>query len=198
MINHNIEDHADALADYMPNGRLFEAKKINNSNYRQLLRGIANELFTSEGYLISLNDEYLPDQTILFLDEWESALGLPDDCFPVSTDNNDRRRNILVKLSALGVQTASDFENLGDIFGISVSVLTGEEVASFPISFPLIFFNNPSDSRFTIIIDFPLPTSGFFIYNFPIVFGESSQFILKCLFRKVAPANCQVNFRSKV
>jgi len=28
MINHSIEDHADALADYMPNGRLFESKKI--------------------------------------------------------------------------------------------------------------------------------------------------------------------------
>jgi len=198
MINHNIEDHTDALADYMPNGRLFEAKKINNSNYRQLLRGIANELFTAEGYLISLNDEYLPDQTTLFLDEWESVLGIPDDCFPISTNNDDRRRNILVKLAALGVHTVNDFENLGDIFGIDVNIYTGSEVSSFPISFPLIFFNTPSDSRFTIIIDFPLPTSGFFIYNFPIVFGESSQFILKCLFRKVAPANCQVNFRSAV
>lgn len=198
MIAHNIEDHADALADYMPNGRLFEAKKIGSSNYRQLLKGIAGELFTAEGYLISLNDEYLPDQTTLFLSEWESALGIPDDCFPVSVSNDDRRRNILVKLAALGVQTANDFESLGDIFGITVQVFTGEEVASFPMSFPLIFFNTPSDSRFTIIIDFPLPDSGFFIYNFPIIFGESSQFILKCLFRKLAPANCQVNFRSAV
>jgi len=198
MIKHNIEEHADALADYMPNGRLFEAKKINNSNYRQLLRGIAEELFTAEGYLISLNDEYLPDQTTLFLSEWESALGIPDDCFPVSINNDDRRRNILVKLAALGVQTVNDFVELGIIFGINVTIQTGSEAASFPMSFPLIFFNTPSDSRFIIIIDFPLPGSGFFIYNFPIIFGEASQFILKCLFRKLAPANCQVNFRSAV
>jgi len=198
MINHNIEDHADALADYMPNGRLFEAKKINNSNFRQLLRGIAGELFTAEGYLISLNDEYLPDQTTLFLSEWESALGIPDDCFPVSINNDDRRRNILVKLAALGVQTANDFVELGVIFGIDVTIQTGSEVASFTMSFPLIFFNTPSDSRFTIIIDFPLPSGGFFIYNFPIIFGEASQLILKCLFRKLAPANCQVNFRSAI
>ena len=198
MIKHNIEEHANALADYMPNGRLFEAKKINNSNFRQLLRGIANELFTAEGYLISLNNEYLPDQTVLFIDEWESALGIPDSCFSGSGTITERRRDILVKLASLGVQTADDFIELGVIFGIDVTIQTGSEVASFPMSFPLIFFNTPSDSRFTIIIDFPLPSGGFFIYNFPIIFGEASQFILKCLFRKLAPANCQVNFRSAV
>ncbi len=192
----SIENHTQALADYMPNGHLFEAKNINDSNFRQLLRGIAGELFTAQGYLITLEQEYFPDATNLFLSEWEGAIGIPDDCFDGQGDNDTRRRDILVKLASLGIQTADDFVALGALFGVSITVQPGIEVASFPMSFPLIFFNTPSDSRFTIVINFPLPTGGFFIYNFPIVFGDATQSILRCLFSKLRPANCQIIFRS--
>ena len=191
-----LEEHTNALADYLPNGRLFEAKGINDSNFRQLLRGLSGELFNAQGYLKTLNEEYIPDLTNLFLNEWEQTLGIPDECFSGTGSNDNRRRDILVKLAALGVQTAQEFEDLGDLFGINVTVGPGIETASFTMSFPIILFNSPSDSRFTIVIDFPIPTGGFFIYNFPINFGESSQFILKCLFEKLRPANCQLIFRT--
>ena len=74
MIPHSLNEHARSLADYLPNGRLFEAKNINDSNFRQLLLGLSGELFTAEGYLITLENEYIPDQTTLFLDEWEQAI----------------------------------------------------------------------------------------------------------------------------
>ena len=196
MIAHNIEDHADALADYMPNGRLFEAKKIGNSNYRQLLRGIASELFTAEGYLISLNDEYLPDQTVLFLDEWESALGIPDSCFSGAGTIIERRRDILVKLASLGVQTANDFEGLGDIFGVSVKVHPGISFSSvFPATFPFIFFNSAKEARFTIIVDFTVEEASKFTLTFPFTFGSGEIGVLECLFSKLKPANCDIIFR---
>lgn len=196
MINPSLELHTRSLADYMPNGPLFEAKNVQDSNFRQLLKGIAGELFTAQGYLITLEEEYFPDQTNLFIDEWLRALQIPDGCLLGTGTNDDKRRDILVKLSALGVQTAEDFEALAEIFGVTITVITGDVAASFPLSFPLLFFNTPADSRYTIIINFPLPTGGFFIYNFPIVFGDSAQSILTCLFRGLRPANCQVIFRS--
>ena len=192
MIKHNIEDQTNALADYMPNGRLFEAKKINDSNYRQLLRGIGSELFTSEGYLISLNDEYLPDQTVLFIEEWEKALGIPDDCLSVSESNDERRKNILIKLTALGVQTAEDFENLGDIFGVNVDIKAGFDVES---EFPSVYFDSVTDSRFTIVVDFIVEAASRFPLTFPFVFGDGEIAILECLFTKLKPANCKVLFR---
>lgn len=196
MIKHNIEDHADALADYMPNGRLFEAKKIGDSNYRQLLRGIGGELFTAEGYLISLDQEYLPDQTVLFIEEWESALGIPDDCFAISESISERRRDILIKLASLGVQTAKDFESLGDIFGISVTVQSGADVGStFPVTFPFIFFDRASDSRFTIVVDFLVEAASKFPLTFPFTFGSGEIAILECLFSKLKPTNCELIFR---
>ena len=190
------EAHAQSLANYLPNGILFEAKNINNSNFRQLLRGLAGELFTAQGYITEFENEYFPDRTNLFLSEWESALAIPDDCFTGAGSNDDRRRDILVKLSMLGVQTIDDFEGIAEVYGVTLTVQPGIEVASFPMSFPVIFFNTPSDSRYTIVVNFPLPTGGFFIYDFPINFGDATQSILKCLFQKLRPANCQVIFRS--
>ena len=195
MIKHNIDDHADALADYMPNGRLFEAKKIGDSNYRQLLRGIGSELFTAEGYLISLDQEYLPDQTVLFIEEWESALGIPDDCFSVSGSIDERRKNILIKLASLGVQTAADFEDLGDIFGVSVTVTPGIDFITFPLTFPWLFFSSTKDARFTIVVDFDVQEASKFPLTFPFIFGSSEIGILECLFNKLNPANCKIIFR---
>lgn len=196
MIKHNIEEQANALADYMPNGKLFEAKKINDSNYRQLLLGIGSELFTAEGYLISLNNEYLPDQTVLFIEEWESALGIPDDCFSTSGSINNRRKNILVKLASLGVQTANDFKGLATIFGVAVDVHAGFDVGStFPVTFPFVFFDRASDARFTIVVDFFIEESNKFPLTFPFTFGSEEIAILECLFGKLKPANCNVIFR---
>jgi len=42
---------------------------------------------------------------VAFLDEWERALGIPDDCFDLANTDDERRINILTKLAALGVQT---------------------------------------------------------------------------------------------
>lgn len=196
MIKHSINEHTDALADYMPNGRLFEAKKIGDSNFRQLLRGIGSELFTTEGYLISLDKEYLPDQTVLFIEEWESALGIPDDCFSTSGSVDERRKNILIKLAALGVQTAADFEHLGEVFGVDVNVHAGYDVSStFPMTFPFIFFDRTSDSRFTIVVDFIVEAASRFPLTFPFTFGSGEIAILECLFGKLKPANCNVLFR---
>ena len=193
---HSLDQHARSLADYLPNGRMFEAKNISDSNFRQLIKGLSGELFTAEGYLITLEKEYFPDLTNLFLSEWEQALSIPDCCFTGTGTNDDRRRDIIVKLSALGVQTADDFVELGELFGVDITITTGSEAGSFPMSFPLILFNTPGDSRFTIIVNFPLPTGGFFVYDFPIIFGDATQSILRCLFSKLRPANCQVIFRS--
>ena len=196
IFNFNLNDHTQALADYLPNGKMFEAKNIDDSNFRQLLRGFAGELFTAQGYLTTLEKEYFPDLTTLFLSEWEQALGIPDGCFLGTGTTEERRRDILVKLSALGVQTAEDFVGLAAVFGVTVVVQSGSDVAPFPMSFPLLFVNSASDAAYILLVDFPAPIAVAFPYDFPVIFGDSTQVILKCLFRKLAPANCQVVFRT--
>ena len=192
MFNRTIGEHTQALADYLPNGRLFEAKNVQDSNFRQLLRGLAGELFNAQGYLVTLGDEYFPDETNLFLSEWERALGIPDCCFAGDGDVTERRRDVLVKLSALGVQTADDFVELAAVFGVVVTVTQLSQIAFPPYSVPFI----PtllSQARFTIVVLGQDIATGVPPYDVPfdIIKGES---VLECLFRRQAPANCTVLF----
>lgn len=195
MINPNLEDHINALSAYLPNGHLFGAKNIHDSNFRQLLRGLAGELFTGQGYLVTLNNEYFPDETNLFLTEWENALGIPDLCFSGEGTLDERRRDVLVKLASLGVQTAEDFISLGEIFGITIQVESGNVNGLFPLEFPLIFFGSATEARFTIIVTFTVPAGiDVFPFEFPFILGNESIFTLECLFRKLKPANCNIIF----
>lgn len=188
----SLGQHTQSLADYMPGGPLFAARNIQESNFRQLLRGLAGELFTAQGYLITLEKEYFPNATNLFLSEWEKALGIPDDCFSGTGDNNERRRDILVKLSALGVQTAGDFVALGALFGkvITVTPLSDEVFPPHPV--PHVPTALP-EARFIMKITGENIVSGTPPHAVPhlIVTGES---VLECLFNKVAQSNGRLIF----
>ena len=127
----------------------------------------------------------MPDQTVLFIDEWESALGIPDGCFSGTGTLESRRHGVLAKLASLGVQTIADFESLAAVFGITAEVLSGSESG--------IAFASNKVARFTIVISLALPES--FTYTFPVPFGSDIIVLLECLFSKLIPANCQVLFQ---
>jgi uncharacterized protein YmfQ (DUF2313 family) len=190
----SVQDQADRLSDYYPSGELFQAAKQSNTNLRNFTVGLANEFFKANNYLRDYNAEYYPDETIKFLEEWESALGIPDDCFTGTGTNDERRTAILVKLAASGVQTANDFVELAAIFGFTVSVTSGIAQITFPLTFPFIFFDTLKEGRFTIVIEFNGTLSNVFPLTFPITFGDPNQDILECLFQKLKPANCDLIF----
>lgn len=178
---HNIDEHTKVLADYLPGGKLWTAKNISDTTIRNMLVGISRESLRVEGYLKALQDQFIPDMTENFIEDWERALGIPDDCFTGQGNIDDRRRDILVKLASLGVQTVADFQNLATLFGITATVLPGEEAT--PI---------PPDPKFTIVIEFVAPEG--FPFTFPFTFGSDIINILECLFNKLKPANCVVLF----
>ena len=188
----NLDEYTDSLAAYMPGGPLFASKSVQNSNFRNLLRGMAGELFRSNGLLREY--DVLPDATEKFLSEWESTLGIPDTCFTGTGSIVERRRDVLVKLAALGVQTADDFVELAALFGVTVSVRSGSVNGNFPMVFPWIFFDSAKAARFTIIILFTVEAANRFPFTFPFTFGSGEISTLECLFRKLKPANCDILF----
>jgi len=191
----DIDAYADSLADYMPGGVLFTAKSIQDSNFRKLLRGIAGELFEVNGLLREYSGEILPDQTSKFLDEWEMALGIPDDCFSGTGSLDERRRDVLVKLASLGVQTATDFIELAALFGIAVDVIPAIDEITFPLTFPIPMFDTEKDARFSIFVRFFDDQANSFPLTFPFTFGSGEIGILECLFGKIKPANVNLIFQ---
>lgn len=194
-MTHSVEQQAQSLADYLPGGRCYHAKNIYDSNFRTLLRGMAQELSRTDGNIDAFKTDIIPDATVYFIDEWEEAVGIPDSCFSGAGTLTERRRDVLIKLASLGVQTADDFESMASLFGLAVTVRSGTSFATFPLEFPVLLFSTEKDMRFTIVVDFPVTASNQFPLTFPIVFGTDTIGVLECLFRRLKPANCDIIFR---
>lgn len=189
------EQYTDSLARYLPGGDLFASKFKKGSNLRSLLRGMTCELFRANGFLREYSGNIVPDTTVKFIDEWESTLGIPDDCFSGSGDITERRRDVLTKLAALGVQTVQDFIDLAERFGVVVTVTPGIDEITFPLVFPIVMFTTEQEARFTIVIRFTIQADNKFPLTFPIIFGSGEIAVLECLFTKLKPANCDIIFQ---
>lgn len=175
MPNFSIEQHTDALAQYLPGGRAFEAKFVAGSNLRDLLAGVAVEFQREEGYKNILVQDYIPDAGDSYLAEWERVLGIPNGCIPLSSSTDERLRNVRIMLGLLtGIETVADFESLAEEFGISVSVYPGSE-SVYPIA----------NSRFAIIVEWD------------DIDSELSEYapVIRCLFEQLLPETVLVYYR---
>jgi uncharacterized protein YmfQ (DUF2313 family) len=180
----SVEDQAQILADHLPNGELFQAKNIPDSVYRSFLRGIGASNKDVSDLLALFSYEIDIPTTTYFLEEWERTLGIPDGCFSGTGTLEERRRDVMVKLASLGVQTESDFENVALLFGYVVNVYSQAEIVA------------GQDAKFTIVIQYTTDEPNAFTYTFPIFFGDESITILECLFNKLKPANCRIIFEA--
>ena len=153
--------------------------------------GLACELFRVEEQMNLISFEHDINVTTQFIDEWESAVGIPDACLSGAGTLEDRRRDILVKLAKMNVTTAQDFIDLAAEFGIVVTIIPGAIAGTFPMIFPLMFFPSGKAARFTMIVDFPAALEVFPL-TFPIPFGDGIIGVIKCLFNRVRPANVQI------
>lgn len=177
---HTPDEHADSLASYFPGGFIFHALRQPDSNMRKLILGLAFELARAEQEIITYSVSVGASDTVELIDEWETAVGIPDSCFDGAGTTEERRQNVLIKLASRGVQTATDFEDIAALIGITASVLPG--------------IDNGED-RFTIVIEFtPSVIFGVFPYTFPFVFGETGVNLMTCLFEKLKPANVSLVF----
>ena len=170
-------ERADSIAHYLPNDAMYEAKFIEGTNVRNLLMGLAPEFGRIEDLLNLFTNELSPNEANYLIGEWESMVGIPDSCFTGSGTLAERRRDVLVKLASLSIQTANDFITLADIFGVDVSISNGTDGGFFfPASFPMAFTTPTPSTKFIIIVKFLTPS--------PLI-G-----LVECLFSKLIPANC--------
>ncbi len=194
---HNLDDHQCVLATQLPNDLLFQAKNIPESTLYKLLEANAVSLQDVERNICEMIEQWDPTKTEDFLSEWESAVGIPDDCITVLSTPEDRRDMILLKLTALGVSTAADFIALASRIGFCIEIVPGADALAFPYTFPLIFVDSNMTARYTMIVKAELSKQpNVFPFIFPILFTDGEQTnILECLFRKLIPANVRVLFQ---
>lgn len=189
------EEQAQTIANHMPSGRAFGAKNISGTNIRKFLLGLAKELIRVDWFIEKFRDDVLPDTTEFYLDEWESAVNIPDCCLDGSGDKDTRRRDIIGKLARMGIQTQSDFQELAAYFGVTIQIESGSVHGAFPFTFPIEFYDDERAAHHTIIITFSLPETERFPYEFPISFGNPEIVMLECIFNELKPANVNIIYR---
>lgn len=72
---------ADILAQYIRDDRLHQAKNKEGSNLRKVLIGIAEEFVRFRDKANLIYDDYDPSKTDQLITDWETQVGIPDDCF---------------------------------------------------------------------------------------------------------------------
>ena len=187
VIRHSREAQTQMLANYLPPGRAFGAKNEDDSKLRAFLRGLAEEVFRVEEQVDLFRTEILPDETVLFLEEWESAVQIPCDCLTGEGSQDQRRLEVLTKLADMNLQVSQDYIDLATIFGVTITCESGKDR-------PDLEWSSDKEARFTIVISFVVEIPDRFPYTFPIPFGQKFIATLECLFAKLKPANCQLLF----
>lgn len=185
------ESITNSTSAFMPGGRSFAAKGRDGSILRKFLQGVSKELFRIDEQMNLMSEDYDINKTTQFIEQWESAVGIPDDCFGGTGTLEDRRKAVLAKLAKMNLTTEQDFIDLATFFGVSVTIRSGKEASVFPMTFPIVLFGSDKEARFTMVVEFGTPTDGF-PFVFPFVFTESANNLVQCLFNKLKPANVQI------
>lgn len=190
-----VQEQANVLAGYLPNDDLHISKNIEGSNLRNVLIGLADQWLNFRSSVNNTYAEYDPRETTDLIEEWEGFVGIPDGCIDNTGTLEERRTNILLKLSGINATTAQQFETIASTLGFDVTVTAGVTAERFPLTFPFTLIG-ASEERFTIVVnlDASLQPSGFPL-TFPFELTSGAPAILECLFNKIKPANTIVLFR---
>jgi uncharacterized protein YmfQ (DUF2313 family) len=186
---------ASVLAQYLRDDDLHAAKNKEDSILRKVLLGLASEWLNFRSSLNDIVSQYNPNNTTSLIEEWEGFVGIPDSCIAVASTLEQRRLNVLLKLSGINVSTAKQFKNVAAILGYSIQVSNGVDTSTFPLQLPFLLISQAA-APFTIVITLPasLKPAGFPL-TLPFKLTAQQPTILKCLFNKLKPANTQLFFR---
>lgn len=189
------QEQARILANYLRNDKLHDAKNNKDSVLFKILMGLAIGWIDFRDNSQLIVDNYNIYNSLQLLEDWEQAVGIPDDVFNIANDIETRRRNILLKISGSKAETSLQFENIGKILGFDVKCETGYQYCRFPLRFPIIF-TKKENLPFLIVITIDKkyqPKT--FPFTFPIEFKSDIAVILKLFFDKIKPANTKLIFR---
>lgn len=183
-----------ALARLFPDGPLFAGKYLSGSVLNALITAWAIEFFRLDTTFQQTLDEHDMTSTTIFIDEWESAVGIPDECFDGTGTDEFRRQTIVAKFAQMNLQTEQDFLDLATLFGFTVTITAGGDAGVFPLDFPLSFFPETKTAKHTMLVDLP-GEGNTFALPFPIPFGSGPLNLIQCLFNKSKPACVQIIYR---
>lgn len=196
-IPNTLIENTDCLVAYLPNGRLFAAKNIEEANLRKLYKALAKEFGRLQNKIYEISAEDDLANTTNLINEWEKALQIPDTCLKsLNVPIAQRRKQIVAKFALMNITTEKDWVDLAWFFGFRIKIEYGISYGAFTYKFPLYFAGSVKAAKFTMIITFLgiSKPKNIFTVKFPIQFDENTNYVM-CLFSKLKPANVNIHYR---
>lgn len=104
-----------------PEGLAWNNKGNPNSNLYKTLRSLSTAVNKLEEKLYELVTEWDVRVTNELILEWETAVGIPDECRKLAEEISVRRTDVLTKLRKIPIITVADYEALANaVTGVSV------------------------------------------------------------------------------
>ncbi len=171
------ENEAEAgriLADHMPEGRAWGRKNSPGDPMNGLINGLSSVFLAVLENIFEVAGDFDINESVNLLSDWEESVGLPDECIFDPASIEERRENVLGRLSKDPVVTLQEFTDLiFQMTGVAATLTQGA-------------------TRFTINVDIGLNV---FPYTFPITFGDDSRIaLIQCILDRVKPANVLINY----
>lgn len=180
----------------MPSGKAWDAKNDDASVLRKIVWAFTDEFYLADIAIDEFLNEFMPDTTTKFITRWEKLLGIPDNCFPLASTIEERRKVIKYKISQINLQTTKDFEDFATSLGLSVKVRSGidhDATNGYGTELPDITFGSAKEARFTIVIT-SLVGAASFTYDFDFPFQTIEEALMQCIFSMAKPSNCSIVF----
>lgn len=114
-----VEKYRRLLGKLLPLGRAWEQLKEDS---QQILLGLAYEFCRVDERAQDLLQEFDPGTADELLTDWETLLGLPDECSPLAPDLAQRRQQARQKLAALGGTSKEFYEQVAANLGFDAIV----------------------------------------------------------------------------
>ena len=112
--------------DLLPYGEAWNREA--DSFITHLLRGLALLWVRVHNRALGIIEDADPRTTLEMLADWETALGLPDDCLPAGNSIQERRAAVLAKLDDEGRQDPDFYQELARMLGYKITI---EEYSPF-------------------------------------------------------------------
>lgn len=191
----DLDKQGQQLALHMPQGRMWSNCFNTNSTMGKVVAGLAVEMYRLEVLTEKISVEIDPQKASDLITDWMTQVSIPDECFFTGGTLEEQRTRIVQKLTSFGgVQKASDFERVAEIFGFTAIVTNGTANGIFPLVFPIRFFDSLPTAAHTIFVDLK-ERNDVFPLVFPMQFSSTLSGVIECLFNKLKPSNCQIIFR---
>jgi uncharacterized protein YmfQ (DUF2313 family) len=115
-----VAEYTVALLSHLPRGRIWPRDP--DSAPATTAAGLAPSLQRLDARAAALLVDAFPGTTYELLPEWEASLGLPDPCAGEAPGLQQRRAQVVARLTATGGQSVPYFENVAAKLGYAATV----------------------------------------------------------------------------